>query len=307
MGLNPAGVTNMKSNNHHGGQLLAFLGISLAFFVAASMLVAVAVPVFGIEAGRGTGLYVTQTVSQLVMFMLPVFIMVGMYYGDCRRSYLRAYFGGKAWLRALVGVAAVVLLVPLSDWLEVWNNSWSFGPLDKSLHAIQRETEAVTAEMLGGTSVGSLLVNLLVVALVPAVCEELFFRAGIQNLLQRWFTRGSSDGYNVGSVAAIVVTAVVFSILHGEVFSFMPRFAMGLMLGALYVYGGSIVVNTAAHFANNAIVVVLYWLVSRGVLDIDLDAPFRLPWLLTACCTLASVMLCWAFFGKDDKKMKISS
>lgn len=296
----------MSKFTNSGMQLLSLLGITLLCFLAATLLVAM-VSFFGVDPAQGAGLYVVQTVTQLVSFLLPVWIVSGMYFKGDRRGFFRLDLGGRAWLMALVGVLAMVLLAPLSDWLGVWNDSWSFGPLDEALRRVQQQTEATTAQLLGGSSVGALLVNLLVVALVPAVCEEVFFRAGIQNLMQRWFTRGTTDNSHWGTHLAVWLTAAIFSLVHGELFSFMPRFAMGVLLGYLYVYGGSIVVNAAAHFVNNAVVVLAYWLVSRGVLGIDPSAPMRLPWLLTACCTLAAVMLVWWFMVvKDDKKMKIS-
>ena len=47
----------------------------------------------------------------------------------------------------------------------------------------------------------------------------------------------------------------------------------------------------SAHFVNNALVVVLYWLVARGVLDIDPEAPLHVGLELTVCCTAAAVAL----------------
>ncbi len=296
----------MNNNTKPGSQLLVLLAVTLVCFIAATLLI-VALSAIGIDAASGWPLYVSQTLSQMIMFLLPVYIVVRLYHSDNPRLYMRADFGRRAWMLSLVGMAAMLLMAPVNDWLTTWNDSWTFGRFDAPLRDMQQQTEAVTAQLLGGSDAGSLLLNLLVVALVPAVCEEVFFRAGMQNLLQRWFTGGSVDGRKAGSVAAIVVTAAVFSLAHGELYSFMPRFVMGILLGALYVYGGSIVVNVAAHFINNAVVVLIYWLVARGVLDIDPSAPMNIPWLLTTCCTVASLALCWAFFSKDVKKMKISS
>ena len=57
-----------------------------------------------------------------------------------------------------------------------------------------------------------------------------------------------------------------------------------------------------AHFVNNAIVVVLYWLVARGVLDIDPDAPLNLGWTVVAVCSLAALTLFYAVFMMARKK-----
>jgi hypothetical protein len=56
-----------------------------------------------------------------------------------------------------------------------------------------------------------------------------------------------------------------------------------------------------AHFVNNALVVLIYWLVNRGVLDIDPEAPLALGWPIVVCCSLAAVVLFVATFGKRLK------
>ena len=146
--------------------------------------------------------------------------------------------------------------------------------------------------MLDVTSVSGLLFNLLVVAVVPAVCEEAFFRVGIQNLMHRW----------TGNIhAAIWITAALFSVVHFEAYSFMPRFLMGALLGYLFVYGGSFVVNASAHFVNNAVVVALYWLSARGIIGIDMASPLGLNPMVTICCTLAAVVLFVVAFAKNLK------
>jgi membrane protease YdiL (CAAX protease family) len=146
--------------------------------------------------------------------------------------------------------------------------------------------------MLAGAGVGTLLANLVVIALVPAVCEEFFFRAGMQNLMLRWVKNPH---------VAIWITAAVFSLFHGEVFAFMPRFIMGAILGYLYLGSNSIVPNMVAHFFNNAMVVVLYWLIARGVLDVDPEAPMAAAWPITLGCTVAAVAVANVSFGKNLK------
>ena len=80
---------------------------------------------------------------------------------------------------------------------------------------------------------------------------------------------------------------------------------LGALLGYLYVYGGSLLPNMMAHFVNNAILVVLYWLMARGVVDIDPEAPLQVDWALTALCTLAAIaVLAATFYRKKDETLK---
>ena len=279
--------------------LLAMAALVLVSFLVASILMVVPV-MLGIDVQHGTGLMVAQCVAQLVMFMLPVVLMVNFYYRDERKSFLRLDFSGRKWLTGLAGVVILVLLIPAIDWLTVWNDGWDLGAVGAYLRAVQEKTEGVTEELMSADSVGGLFANLLVVAVVPALCEELLFRGGIQNLLERWFGR---SGKAWATHAAVWVTAIIFSLIHGELFSFMPRLLLGALLGYIYVYSGSILCNMLAHFVNNAIVVVAYWLVARGVLDMDLEEHLRIGWMLTAACSVGAVALFVATFvsGRDRK------
>lgn len=281
-------------------QMLVMLALALGMLLIAS-LPDVVLMVAGVDVMSRPVLMWTQGVTQLLTFLVPVMLMTLIYYRGRQREYYRLDFGGQKWYYALVGVVVMALLVPANDWLTAWNDSWNLGRVGELLRSLQDKTEGVLEAIMGTSSVGGLLANLLVVALIPAVCEEVFFRAGIQNLLERWFS--ANGGKPWGTHVAVWVTALIFSLGHGELFSFMPRFVMGVVLGYLYVGGGSILPNMLAHFANNALVVVLYWLVARGVLDIDPEAPLAVDWMLTACCTLAAVAVFVVTFGK---KLKIS-
>ena len=303
MGLNPAGVTKaMKRFTHPFLQLLVMLVFSLVLTIGVSLVSAV-LTFSGVDMLSTSNMLWLQAVTQLLVFAVPVLIVTLIYYRGSQRAYYRLDFSRRSWLAALTGVVVMMLVVPVNEVLTEWNDGWDLGRVGELLRQLQASTEGIVEQFLAVDSVGGLLVNLLVVAAVPAICEELFFRAGIQNLLQRWWNPSSTvDGRpGLGTHLAIVATAVIFSLGHGEVFSFVPRLLLGLILGYLYIYSGSLLVNVTAHFVNNAVVVLLYWLVARGVLDIDPEAPIHFGLLPTVCATLATVMLMVVTFGKRLK------
>ena len=291
----------MKKSTHPLMQLLVMLAMSLGLLLIASVISA-PILVFGGGVSSVSAIRWSQTITQLLTFVVPVVLMTLIYYRGSERNYYRLEFGGRKWLYGLVGVVIMLLLVPVNDWLTVWNETWNLGRVGELLRSLQEQTEELLQQLMMGDTVGDLVANLVVVALVAAVCEEVFFRAGIQNLLQRWL---SADGRRPwGAHAAVWITALVFSLGHGELFAFMPRFLMGATLGYLYLHSGSILTNVLAHFANNALVVVLYWLVARGVLDIDPEAPLRVGAILTTGCTLAAVALFVVTFNLRGRRNK---
>ena len=275
--------------------LLVLAMLSLALMVLSVVIgVALGVPDGG-ESGTRSLFIVWNAITQVFTFGLPPMIVARMYYRDEVRSFLRFDVSGRYWLLGLAGVVVLMLLMPLTDWLSVWNDGWHWSGMWEAVERELRRVGEMSQTMVELTlRECHPLLSLLCVALVPAICEELFFRAGVQNLLQRWFK-------NVH--VAVWVTAALFSLAHGEVFAFLPRFLLGALLGYLYVGGGSLVVNVLVHFVNNAIVVILFWLATPES-GFDPMAPLGVGWTVTLACSLAAVMLMVVTFGKGLKTSK---
>ena len=110
--------------------------------------------------------------------------------------------------------------------------------------------------------------SLLVMALGPAIFEETFFRGGMQRILH---------GMTGRTWSPVIITALVFSAVHFSYFGFIPRVALGIVLGLLYQYSGSLWTSIAAHFLNNAVVVTMIFIYTQRGLPpeqaMEADAP----------------------------------
>lgn len=95
-----------------------------------------------------------------------------------------------------------------------------------------------------------LFVSILVLALVPAICEETFFRGGLQNFMYRG---------NKRFWLSVIVVSLIFSAVHMSGYGFLSRFALGIILGLIYQLTGSIWLNILAHFINNALAVIMMY------------------------------------------------
>lgn len=189
-----------------------------------------------------------------------------------------AYFvprrlGSGSWL--LGAAALVVVILPFMSMLIAWNAQAHFPGFlhDFELWAQAKESQAaeLTKTLTLLTSPARLLVGLLVIAVVPAVAEELVFRGVIQQNLVRWF-----NSRHVG----VWLAAALFSAIHMQFFGFVPRFVLGLVLGYLYEWSGNLLVPIAAHFTQNALQLLLLFLAQRGYFGsaFDPDANEALPW-----------------------------
>jgi len=210
--------------------------------------------------------------------------------GQSVASYYAPRRLGAAWWLAVAGVV-VLCSEPFLGTLVAWNAGAHFPAFlhdfEQWARAKEDQAAVLTKFLTDFNSPGRLLVALLVIAVVPAVAEELVFRGGVQRNLVRWFR-----SRHVG----VWLAAAIFSAIHVQFFGFVPRFVLGLVLGYLYEWSGNILVSMAAHFTQNASQLILLYLAQGRHLpsSFDPDSTQPLPWftvLLSAVGTAA--LLYW--------------
>ena len=233
-----------------------------------------------------------QAFSQLLNFLLPACLFV-LLFQPRGSNYFHFHWQGRYWGLAVVGMVIMLLIAPISDYFSAWNDGWNLGPLESTMRRISDLTKSQVEQLLSLSSIPDLLLQLFVVALLPAVCEELFFRGGVQQILHRWF--GNPH-------VAIIVASLIFSLAHGDLYGLIPRFFLGIVLGYLFFYSGSMLVNICAHFLNNSMVVLLLFLNHRGDLSFSPTDTLGMPWYVTLPCLLAALLLFLVYFIKNDAK-----
>ena len=170
--------------------------------------------------------------------------------------------------QALLAMGILVLAAPAMNLFMLDEQSFSLPEGWKDLEYSLQKAEARLANLFEQLLGQHPLMNLLVVALVPAVCEELFFRGALQRSLQRLL-----PGHG-----AVWLTGLLFSLLHFQPYGFVPRLLLGVVLGYLAWGSGRLLPAMAAHFANNAMVVVGGYLVAQGSLPTQaLDPEYQPP------------------------------
>ena len=152
----------------------------------------------------------------------------------------------------LAGATVMIIALPFVDWTGAVNHKLI--PETSSMGKWMKEAEEAAAKQIGfmlkGKSVKDLLLNLLFVATFAGVGEELFFRGVLQRLFIKMFRN---------PWAGIIVTALIFSAIHLQFYGFVPRFILGVLLGLIYWYSGSLWPAIFAHFAYDALAVVLIY------------------------------------------------
>lgn len=182
--------------------------------------------------------------------LVPALLFGGMVYQDpSRETGFRPASSG--WFYA---VAALIVLaaIPLVQVLAAWNQHLHIpGGLDKSLRDAEKSANDAIEQVLQMPNTFSLFLNLVVMALVPAICEEAFFRGVIQKMLIR-ATRNTTAGVLLG--------ALLFSAMHFQFLEFFSRALLGIILGYLFVFSGSLWPSILAHFVYNGSQVLYFYL-----------------------------------------------
>lgn len=154
----------------------------------------------------------------------------------------------------LLSIVIIVSIQPLVEWLSYINNQMSLPASMAGIEAWMREAESaaaqITAQILSGNQPKNIIANIFIMAIIPAIGEELIFRGCFQKVIGQWWKNPH---------LAILVTAILFSAIHMQFFGFIPRFILGMVLGYLFYWSKNIWVSILAHFINNAMTVGLYY------------------------------------------------
>ncbi|MEY3342546.1 MAG: hypothetical protein RL090_230 [Bacteroidota bacterium] len=159
----------------------------------------------------------------------------------------------------ILGAVAVLMSLPLINLLVLLNEQMQLPgflePVEQWMMDSEKQLKVLTEAMLNMASWSDLAVNLFIIAVVPAVAEELLFRG----LLQKLFLELTKNKH-----WAIWISAILFSAIHMQFYGFIPRMLLGAMFGYLFVWTGNIWIPILAHFLNNGFAVLASYLFPSG-------------------------------------------
>jgi membrane protease YdiL (CAAX protease family) len=185
----------------------------------------------------------------LSLFVIPSFLFA--YFSDPRPT---EYLGLKRThsIYFILGSVLLILALPLVDWLGVFNHQLipETTPLGKWMKESEELAAKQIAFMLKRNTVQDLILNLIFIALFAGIGEELFFRG----VLQRIFIKMFKNAW-----IGIIITAFIFSAIHFQFYGFIPRFILGLLLGLIYWYSGSLWPAIIAHIIYDGFAVVMIY------------------------------------------------
>ncbi len=252
-------------NSHPFTKFLFFLFIILSsFFIFLILGLITAIPLFGLNLSsfsealnvnnpENMGLIkYMQFIQHMGIFVVPP-IVAAYIFSDDPKTYLNV--NTKTRLNIyLLAILIIVFAIPFINYTGALNAKLhlpaGMSGIEAKIKAMEESAGKMTEAFLDVKSIGGLLANMVIVALLPAIGEEFLFRGVLLKIFREW-TKNKH--------AAILISAFLFSAIHMQFYGFLPRFLLGALFGYLFVWSKNIWIPVTVHFFNNGLAVLLYY------------------------------------------------
>lgn len=208
------------------------------------------------QAARNAVLLFQALAGSIGTFLIPSLLFPGAIQRSVH-GFIRTYYPFRLYF-LLLAPAFILISMPFIGFLQELNQGIKLPSIladyEQMFQQMEQQAKELTEIMVIAPNAKAFFVSLLVMALLPAIAEEFFFRGILQN-----FTR--SVFYNPH--LAIWFAAFVFSAIHGQFYGFIPRLVLGAVLGYLYHFSGNIWVPVLAHFVNNGLALTGFVLLEK--------------------------------------------
>jgi membrane protease YdiL (CAAX protease family) len=246
---------------------LIFLGISGAFAILIWDYNFFANPQMLANTGNAEMIGIIrffQGMQSVGMFLVPGLIWIRIFRGGIQQNLVPQYNIRYETVFALflIIVAAMPMINGLAALNEAMQLPDTWASIENSFRSAESRANEFMIAILSTERFSVLLVNIFVVAVLPAVSEEVLFRGVLQNDLERKFGN---------PIVAVIITALIFSAFHYQFFTFLPRFVLGIMLGLTYVWSRNLLVPVVLHFFNNGLSVLAWYYFKPDTINNDLD------------------------------------
>ena len=194
----------------------------------------------------------------VIVFLLPPILFALLQKKNVMRSYSLNRVPHLTVL--MLGVGAIVCSIPFILTTSELNMKL---PLPSELVTDEAELEGMLGALMEMNSYTELAFNLLMMAVLPAIAEEVFFRGGLQRLFRQ--ATGNAD-------ISIIVSSIVFSSIHMQFSGFIPRLVLGMLFGYMFYWSRNLWVPIVCHMIYNGYQIVLYFFYTRdgsGLPDAD--------------------------------------
>jgi membrane protease YdiL (CAAX protease family) len=206
--------------------------------------------------GDSTAIKVIQSLTAIIGFFIPTLVTAAILNRNPLKLLGFATEGARLRQAGLVVLLVGTALLVASSLSHLTN----FIPLPENWRMqfdnMEEKYNTQVSAIIKLNNVKDYFLALVIMAFLPAVCEETLFRGGLQNFL----TRGTHLAW-----VSIIIVSILFSLAHFSFYGFLSRFFLGIVLGAMFHYSGKLWLSIMAHFINNALAItILYVSTQQG-------------------------------------------
>jgi membrane protease YdiL (CAAX protease family) len=252
---------------------------------------------FNIENPQSINLLkLLQIFQSIGIFVVPP-IILGYLFQKNIKSYLKLNFNPH-FKTYILTVLIMIVSVPFINLLAELNSKIAFPDFLSSVEQWMQQKEAeatkITEAFLNVKTYSAFLLNVFMIAIIPAVGEEFLFRGVFQRIFADW-----TKNIHLG----IIISAFFFSAMHVQFYGFFPRMLMGVLFGYLFVWSGSIWIPILAHFINNFFAILVSFFIYRGTLNKNVETfGNSSDTVVYAIISIAiCVFLVYLFFNKRNR------
>ena len=264
----------------------AFIGLIGGFLLYQIVGGVITLLIFGMDIDKApvNAVRLMTMAGQILFMLLPALLFSKWFYLDIS-AVIRTRV--PSWKEFVLFGIGIIILTPLLQYIitvqnyliDIWAASSPFiQSIKSSLDSLNDLVEKTYGNLLTVHNFYEALLVILVVAVIPALCEETMFRGFIQKSFE----------LKIKPVWAALITATFFGIYHFNPYGMIPLIILGFYFGFAAYKSNSILVPMSLHFTNNFIAIMVYFLIGNEDLintkpgtDIDLNSAVLMIVLLS--------------------------
>mgnify|MGYP001627322136 CR=1 FL=1 len=243
------------------------------------------------------GLKIIQIFSQIGTFLIPALLLPVMFF-KVNPYKFTGFTGRSHFFLYVLALLSFFAFMPLLELVITLNQKMDFPAALQGVEDWMRASEENNAKLMKHflymPNMSVFLVNVFMMAVLPAFAEEFFFRGFVQRTMYTWWQNKH---------AAVIFSAIFFSAIHMQFFGFFPRMFLGMLLGYLLVWSGDLKLPIFVHFLNNLTSLIVAYLNQDKLNEFDINAPIaEYPFYIYILSALAGGFLLYQLYKVSRKR-----
>ena len=239
--------------------LAAFIGLIGGFFLYQFVggLLTIIIIGFDLEAASVSSLRLMTMAGQILFILLPALLFAKWFYNDVGKV-IRANRTSIKEI-GLFSIGIIILTPLLQAYLHIQNhflymiaeNSAFINAIKSFFDMLNEMVEKTYGNLLRADNIFEMAFVFFIIAIIPAVSEEVMFRGYIQKSFE----------LKMKPFTAALITAIFFGLYHFNPYGIIPLILLGLFFGYAAYKSNSIIVPMVLHFLNNFIAIALFYVI----------------------------------------------